>query len=782
MLPEKRGFGVQDSIQMTTFNEPSNSNPGDDAKRSPDNRYFWLITTRGILESNELESTLWVFDSQDIRAFVGDPQGRSAAPAPRAIARIAASPGLISFDTSASLISGVRWTEDSRALLFLGQDSVAENRLYRVDVLRGETEALTPPGMGVREFDFSRDVVAFTALKSESAGSRLAAKPSPEKASGESTVTGQGLEDILFPEGGHGFGTGKFLPDLWSLEGGRLRRLPMLKVDSPIPDAEHYNNVLSLSPDGGKLIRLVPVAKAAKVWAHYDPKPGFESWKIDPNDPAQTAPSNWFRLRQYELVDMGTGETVPLIAGPNAFSLAEGDRSIATWSEDGRRVLVGNVALPLDGIGPDEEARRRHSCALASVEIPSLRAQCVVFTRDAGTVMTADNPKPTRLQDASFGTTANEAVLRFSWRGEEGQTERYRYEDEQWKLIETIPGNPVTGLPPESAAHGASAIDGLSLRVKQSLNDPPILWASDLNSGRTRPLWNPNPSFGNLKFGKAVLYHWKDETGYDWKGVLILPIDYVPGKRYPLVIQTHGFQEDQFITDGAFPTAMAARPLASAGFVVLQTAWRFDHWASNQEANDQVAGFVSAIAKLDADGLVDAKRVGIIGFSRSCWHVEETLISRPDLIAAATIADGLDTGYMQYRLLGEGRLTMREEFEQIRGGATPDGDGLKVWMEEAPDFHLDRLQTPVRIEAIGPVSILTVWELYSSLRRQNKPVDLVYLPEGQHVLQRPLERLASQQGDVDWFRFWLEGYEDPDTSKAAQYRGWKQLRPSSSKR
>jgi hypothetical protein len=39
-----------------------------------------------------------------------------------------------------------------------------------------------------------------------------------------------------------------------------------------------------------------------------------------------------------------------------------------------------------------------------------------------------------------------------------------------------------------------------------------------------------------------------------------------------------------------------------------------------------------------------------------------------------------------------------------------------------------------------------------------------------------LERLASEQGNVDWFRFWLKGEEDPDPSKTDQYARWHELR------
>jgi len=81
--------------------------------------------------------------------------------------------------------------------------------------------------------------------------------------------------------------------------------------------------------------------------------------------------------------------------------------------------------------------------------------------------------------------------------------------------------------------------------------------------------------------------------------------------------------------------------------------------------------------------------------------------------------------------------------------ANPFGEGLKRWLEVAPGFHLDRVQTPLRIEALRAVSVIGEWEIYSSLRHQSKPVDLIYFPEAQHKLQRPLERMASQQRRLD---------------------------------
>lgn len=46
----------------------------------------------------------------------------------------------------------------------------------------------------------------------------------------------------------------------------------------------------------------------------------------------------------------------------------------------------------------------------------------------------------------------------------------------------------------------------------------------------------------------------------------------------------------------------------------------------------------------------------------------------------------------------------------------------------------------------------------------------------EHVLTNPEARMASQGGSVDWFRFWLQGYEDPNPAKAEQYKRWRELR------
>ena len=70
----------------------------------------------------------------------------------------------------------------------------------------------------------------------------------------------------------------------------------------------------------------------------------------------------------------------------------------------------------------------------------------------------------------------------------------------------------------------------------------------------------------------------------------------------------------------------------------------------------------------------------------------------------------------------------------------------------------------------------TMWQPYAGLRYLKKPVDLMMLNTDEHILTNPGVRLASQGGSVDWFRFWLQDYEDPDPAKAEQYDRWRVLR------
>ena len=131
-----------------------------------------------------------------------------------------------------------------------------------------------------------------------------------------------------------------------------------------------------------------------------------------------------------------------------------------------------------------------------------------------------------------------------------------------------------------------------------------------------------------------------------------------------------------------------------------------------------------------------------------------------------------DSGIYNYgTYLGDKNL--RSGMAAMYGGP-PYGEALKIWLDYAPAFSAQNVRTPLLMQYNGKISMAA--EFYSALIVQGKPVELVLFPEGKHVLELPQQRAGSMQGSVDWFRFWLQGEENPHPQYQGQNERWRVLR------
>jgi hypothetical protein len=87
-------------------------------------------------------------------------------------------------------------------------------------------------------------------------------------------------------------------------------------------------------------------------------------------------------------------------------------------------------------------------------------------------------------------------------------------------------------------------------------------------------------------------------------------------------------------------------------------------------------------------------------------------------------------------------------FEGVNGGS-PFGEGLKLWVERSPEFGLEKIQTPLRIVSENRGVTLIDYPWYSASVRLGKPVEMVIMPDGEHYLRKPWERMIDSQGNVD---------------------------------
>jgi dipeptidyl aminopeptidase/acylaminoacyl peptidase len=322
----------------------------------------------------------------------------------------------------------------------------------------------------------------------------------------------------------------------------------------------------------------------------------------------------------------------------------------------------------------------------------------------------------------------------------------------------------------------------IQLAIRESLDEPPKVVAYHPSApGSQKVLFDPNPELKAISFGEVRVLRWRSGS-HELIGGLYLPPDFKPEQQYPLVIQGHGFNPERFLPTGLYETGFAARALAARNIVVFQIADPCNYWyaprcttiQTPQEAEDNAHAYVTAIDLLAEKRLIDRRKVGILGFSRTGMYVLHVLARSPEKFAAAALYEAA-RAYGNYFIEVDSRRNAPEQMAAAFG-QNPIGVGLKKWIDNDPSFHLDRITTPILFESGNPADLIATWPLYAGLKVARKPVDLLYIRDGRHVLVKPHQRLTLQEMTVDWFDFWLNGQEDPDASKRAQYDRWRQLR------
>lgn len=736
-----RNFTVADDIAAAYFAAP--------IMFSPNGQYFLVDTERGLLGRDRPESTLRVYSTESVGEFLLRSK-KAREPSPEWTFRK-------STYKDGPIITNMRWLHDSSAIAFLAKSHEGNDELLLADVRTKTIRTLTPHTQHVTGFDV-RDAQHFvyTVLSPN-----IIDKATAESEAVSIVGTGRPLISLLFPENLYRSTIKQHdLSELWAVEKGRRFRVENNASGRPVLLHSEGEGTLALSHDGRYLVSAIPVDNIPPEWETLYPPPlSSDVYRIHSGrqDPDAFDGGQYTYVSEYVLINLGTGQVRPLSGAP--IGRAAGwwwTPAKAEWAPDGQSIMLPNTFIP--SALPEVQNKPNRPC-VAVVELVTDRVGCVE-----------------RLNAKDNDANYNHLIASIGFVGEDSRrltVNYYAKDDSKWttSYARASDGSWI-GAPPTSGwaeEHGTVELD-----VKEGLNDPPVLIATDKATATSRVILDPNPQLKDVELSEATVYKWQDTNGRNWVGGLYKPPDYVRGLRYPLVVQTHGFRESVFSPSGIYPTAFAARTLAASGIVVLQVR-DCPVTIEPDEGTCNVAGYETAVRQLVEDGFVDPLRVGIVGFSRTCYYVLKTLTTSTLQLRAASITDGVNVGYLQYMIsvdfLGN---AIRQEADAMIG-ARPLGEGLQNWLKRSPEFNLDKVRTPLQIVALGRWSLNFMWEPYAALRVLNRPVDLVMLRQGTHVLTNPAERMASQGGSVDWFRFWLQGYEDPPAEKADQYRRWEKL-------
>lgn len=724
----KRPFTVADEIGLTLFDDPGGGH-GDRVRRSPDGNFFAVWSERGRLDINQVEDSLRFYRRQDVEAFLKRPE---------ALQPLSALWILNRADQEGTVIQDWRWLPDSSGVAFVegGGYYGEKRRLVFADIRNKAVAPLTSATELVQAFDVQdREHYVYTAID---APRREGPQP---KTQGPTTVgTGHSLFELLFPDEYRKFWT---VPrtHLWTVTSGQ--RLEIKRGGAPV-DAEG----LELSPNGSWLVTTLLVPEIPSSWETlYAPPYASAPFRLRRGEPAH----------EFVRINLKSGSIESLTDAPTGVGTGwDAGYSRPQWSGDGQAILLPNTFLNV-------KDHRPSSPCVVVVDLTSATRTCVVTLKGE---TDGEGYHSVQVIDARFAGGNKDRVI-VTTHERSYHTAEFRYTvGGTWRLAAESEGQSI-----EDAAKD------LEVLVREALDAPPQLVAKDKETSRV--IWNPNPQLGSIALGRADIYKWKDKEAREWEGGLYEPVGYQPGKRYPLVIQTHGFYNSQFRPSGLFPPGDAARALAAAGMFVLQIGeMKNCPIQTSSEGPCQAAGYESAVMQLVSEGKVDQERVGIIGFSRSCYWVIDALTTSAVQYKAALVTDGWLMTYFEYiATIDLGNDAVPRQFDAVIG-APPFGDGLQQWLRRSPGFNLDKINTAVLFFAGEGRSTLlgNMWDAYAGLRYLHKPTDLVIFNTDEHVLTNPAMRLASQGGSVDWFRFWLQGYEDPDAAKKGQYLRWRELR------
>jgi dipeptidyl aminopeptidase/acylaminoacyl peptidase len=629
---------------------------------------------------------------------------------------------LVTFASSSNLpaISHVKWL-NRKTVAFLRGGSGGLQQLYTANCTTRRVARVISWPTNVVAYDATADLhqIVFIAEKA-------ANKPSSEEVDRHGLVISpMPLSEVL--------GIGNFYGHQYQLflrtEGGKPRRLGADKIISGYSyPADRWK--LSISPDGKHALMEMRAITFPEVWKKYTNETVRMLTRANEDGPKT--------ISTYMLIDLKAGSMESLLDTPNQ------DLSNYVWAPDGQSIVASNIFLPLAISDDGKRERRQASPFVAEVKL----TREVVPITDKEIKVVRWRQKPSNLL----------------FRSKDGTQVLYRKTSNRWQEIGYAPTE-------ESAA------EDLDISLEEGANTAPRIIATVPGTGQKILVLDLNPQFAKLRFAKVEVVRWKATDGHEVEGGLYLPTNYVLGTKYPLVIQTHGFDPGRFYIDGPSTTAFAAQGLAGSGIAVLQIGINKDKPILSRDPMEgarEMATFEGAVDYLDKRGLIDRNRVGLIGFSRTCYHVLYALTHSNYHFEAASVSDGVDGGYFQY-VMGENLGSEITSWFEVANHGPPFGVNLLSWFRSSPGFNLDKVDTPLRIEALGLDSALSEWEWLAGLRRLGKPVDAILIRNASHNLQKPWDRLISQGGELDWFRFWLKDEEDPAFAKTEQYRRWREL-------
>jgi dipeptidyl aminopeptidase/acylaminoacyl peptidase len=344
----------------------------------------------------------------------------------------------------------------------------------------------------------------------------------------------------------------------------------------------------------------------------------------------------------------------------------------------------------------------------------------------------------------------------------DGQTVLFTAQDRGVANLYKVPaaGGAPAVVAPGGAIGSIGAAGGTVLFSKSALTTPADLFTTTVAGGGATALTRENAGWLNeVAFTPAESLTVAGAQGAKIQYWLLKPPDFDPAKKYPVVFLIHGGPQGAW--EDAWSYRWNPQLWAAQGWVVAAPNPR-GSTGFGQKFVDEISGDWGGKVMIDLDAVVntvaklpyaDNTRMGIAGASYGGYAVN-WIIGHTNRFKAAVTHDGV------YNL--ETMMTTTEELwfiETEMGGVPWSAAARENVAKWSPHRFAPQIKTPTLVitnELDYRVPVDQGLQLFSALRRQNVPAEMLVFPDEGHWVLKALNSRYWHQQVFGWMKRWLE--------------------------